>query len=557
MKSQGGFAMKQRTGVFTVLLSVALGASVGLTGCSKDNGSENTPAPAENTPVATQKRNVGGLELPISDKGLELSLWIPADGNFRGKNYNEKHSFQQMEKNTGIKINFLMANSTGWTDQFNLLMSSGKLPDMIFNYEWDKHVVKYGSNGALLPLEQLIDKHAPNIKRLLQEKPDVRGQITSPDGHIYYLPNVALENIQLIQLFPQIREDWLTKLNLKSPETTDDWYNVLKAFREKDPNGNGQKDEIPLTSVNLENIMRLFAPAFGVEYDFFVENGQVKYGPYDSRFLDVVTYLNKLYSEQLLDPNYLVDADFKLLTEKVTTDRAGSWFGWAGSYMGTFTNLMKEKKHPTFKIAPVVPPKGPRGDQRHVSVRWPATGIGLAVSSQTKYPEEVIKWLDYQYSEEGVILNNYGVEGISYDLVDGKPKYRKEVTNPEGGLTGTQALLLHTIGGGSWATISLPDAGQQMAAASGQTENPLKLYEKYVDFSKKIPPLQFLPEESNVIVPIMADVDTYVKEMVNGFIMGKKPLSEFAQFQSTLKKMNMDKVLEIYQKSYNRFKGKS
>ncbi|WP_309119432.1 extracellular solute-binding protein [Paenibacillus sp.] len=537
-------------------LSLTMAGSVVLSACSANTeeppAPSASPEPGATTDAGAARRDVGGLTLPIAADKLELSLWAPSGGNFKGKDFNDKFSFRKMEENTNIHIAFQHAAEAASAEAFTLMMSSGQLPDMVYTSNWDKEASKYGTQGALLPLEELLKEHAPNFSRILEDNPAIRGQITSPDGHIYYMPNIVLDNTNLTQMFPQIRQDWLDKLGLEAPKTTDDWYNVLKSFRDGDPNGNGKQDEIPFVTVHLNNVMFQFAPAFGVQYDFFVEDGKVDYGPYDPRFKDVVAFLNKLYQEKLLDPNYLVDNTFDTLTEKVTSDVAGAWFGWSGSYMGNFTTLMAGK-HPTFKIAPMLPPIGPNGDQSHVSFRYPAAGIGIAVSARTEHPEEVVKWLDYQYSEEGIILNNFGVDGVSYDLADGKPVYKREVTHPEDGTTNTEKLLSHTIGGGSWATVVDPSYPQQIREANGQMENPLELYGDFIDFDKKMPPVQFLPEENDVIVPIMADVATYVDESINAFVMGRKAIEEYDAFLAELKRMGIEDVLAQYQIAYERF----
>lgn len=541
--------------VLTLLVTL-----VSACGGSNNNGgnaaepSASSGAQSETAAPVEGSRSVGGLQVPIVADKLELSLWSPSGGNFRGTDFNEKYSFQQMEENTNIHINFQHSTEAS-AEAFSLLMSSGKLPDIIYNDLWGTDSGKYGAQGALLPLEDLIEQYAPNFKKLLDDHPDIRGQITSPEGHIYYLPNLVLDSQDLTQMFPQVRSDWVEKLGLQMPQTTEDWYNMLKAFREQDPNGNGKKDEIPLVTVNLENIMMLFAPAFGVEYGFFVDNGEVKFGPNDPRFKDVVAYLNRLYEEQLLDPNYLVDTTFQTLTEKVTTDVAGAWFGWSGSYMGNFTTLM-EGKHDTFKIAATIPPKGPGGDQRHVSFRWQAAAHGLAVSSKTAHPQEVMKWLDYQYSEEGILLNNFGVEGKSYDLVNGEPVYKEEVTHPTNGLTNTQELLNHTIGGGSWATVADTRYAEQIREANGQTENPLEIYKDYIDFDAKPPPVQFTAEENEIVVPLMADIQTYVAETINAQIMGRQSFDDYDKVMKQLEQMGIGEVLKQYQAAYERFKGK-
>ncbi|MBN2980818.1 extracellular solute-binding protein [Cohnella algarum] len=551
---------------FALLLSALLLISAVLSACSGNNnggsGGSASSSPSSSSAASPSApsggRDVGGLSLPIAEEKLNLSLWSPIGGNFRGTNFNEKASFQKMEENTNVHIDFQHAAEGASADAFTLLMSSGSLPDMIYYERWSADAVKYGEQGALLPLEDLIEQHAPNFKKILDENPDIRGQLTTPDGHIYYMPNLILESKDLVQMFPQIRQDWLDKLNLQQPATTEDWYNVLKAFREQDPNGNGKKDEIPLVSVFLDNIVMLFAPAFGVPVGmnspFFVEDGQVKYGPADPRFKDVVTFLNRLYSEQLLDPEYLVDTTFDTLTEKVTTDVAGAWFGWSGSYMGNFTTLMAGK-HDTFKISPVLPPEGPNGDRGHVSFRWQVGDQGLAVSSQTKNPEEVVKWLDYQYSEEGILLNNFGVEGQSYDIVDGQPVFKQEVLYPTNGLTNTQELLNHTIGGGTWSTVADTRYSEQIRVANGQTENPLELYADYLEYDKKLPPVKFTSEENDIVTPLMADIQTYVTETINQMIMGRTSPDTYDQVIAQLEKMGIKEVLAQYQSAYDRFNG--
>ncbi|MDI4645036.1 extracellular solute-binding protein [Cohnella hashimotonis] len=507
--------------------------------------------------IGTSSTSPTSADASVS-KPTELSLWIPLTADFKGKNYNEKPSFQKMEKETNVHINFEHVSDADVENLFNLLMASGDLPDMIYYYNWDAQATKYGNSGALLPLEDLIREKAPNLERVLNENPEIRGQITSPEGHIYYIPNMALDSTLLVQMFPQVRQDWLDKLGLEAPKTTDDWYTVLKAFREKDANGNGKADESPFVSIGLDSGMNgasgaagLFAPAFGIEFGFFVEDGKVKYGPYDPRFKDLMAFMHKLDAENLLDTS---PKDFAALREKVLSGQAGAWFGWAGSYMGTFTALMKEKDAATsFEVSPVLPPVGPNGDQRHTSHRWPASSFGIAVSSKTDKPEEIIKWLDYQFSEEGVILNNFGVEGEGYTMQDGKPVYTDKIVKPADGSPPSVAILSQTIGGGAWPTITNVDGALQMNAANGQATSPTAQFASYIDLKKKLPPLQFTKEETDIIAPIMADLSSFIKEASTNFVNGQLPLDNFDKYLKNVEKMKLSVVLEQYQKAYDRF----
>src|SRR5690554_4978908 len=153
----------------------------------------------------------GGLVLPISDKLLELDMWTARIGLYRGDDYNDKASFQEMEKRTNIRINFELSAGTAYEEQFNLLMASRDLPDLILAQGWNVNASTYGQQGALLPIDQYLE-YMPNFSRILEEYPEIRGQVTAADGHIYYMPNLALDGRVLVQMFPQIRKDWLANL---------------------------------------------------------------------------------------------------------------------------------------------------------------------------------------------------------------------------------------------------------------------------------------------------------------------------------------------------------
>lgn len=541
-------SLKKRMTCLILASGMMLGA---FAGCGKKEEPKNT----EPTPSASQNADKSAKTgLPLAEKLTELSIWTAKDQNYRKSDYNEKPSFQKMQEMTNVKIKWELVTGTNGTELFTLMMNSGQVPDMILSSVWNQEASKYGAKGTLLQLDKYIDSCAPNLKKIFEQYPDVRKQITGPDGHIYYFPNLGLDTASSVQLFPQIRADWLKKLNLKEPETIDDWYTVLKAFKTQDPNGNGKDDEIPLVTTGLKRAMDLFIGAFGVQTQFYVDNGKVKYGPLEPGYKEAVAFFHKLYSEKLLDPNYLTDKTNQTLVEKITTDRAGAYSGNTGGNMTTFIDMMAQQNHPTFDLIGVPPPKGPKGDRLLTTVGWPVRAYGLAVSAQTKNPELVVKWLDFQYSEEGMLLNNFGVEGVSYDMVNGQPVFKDVVLNNPNGLSRVESLLTYTIGGGSWATVEDPRYNEQYASKKAMDER--KKVVPYVDMNKMLPPLGFLKEEQDIITPVMADVNPYKDEKENAIIMGKIPLSKYdEEFLEGIKKLKMEKVVEIYQKAYDRYKN--
>jgi len=542
---------KLRKPVMILMLAFVLVVTA-CSGNAKNNN--NTPAPTA-APATNAPSDNGGAEnssLPIVQDKLTLKTWVLTDGNFRGNDYNEKESFKKMEELTNINIEWVLGSGANGVEAFNLLMASAQLPDLVAYNAMNTEGPKYGQQGAFVELSDYIDKFAPNFKKILEENPDVKRLISTADGEIYHFPQLNLHEYNLVQMFPQIRQDWLEKVGLPEPKTIDEWYNALKAFKTEDPNGNGQADEIPFVSVNLSNMVKTFGPAFGSDWEFYVDNGKVKFAPYEPEYKEMMQWLNKLYAEGLIDPNYLVDTEFKFLTEKVTTDRAGAWAGWSGSYMRSFTDLMKD--HASFKIIGTEPPAGPNGDKRFGFHAWPVGSVGIAISAQSKNIEEAVKWLDFQYSEEGIMLNNFGVEGSSYEMVNGYPTYTDAVFNNPNGLNSTESLLSYTIGGGSWATVA-DERYLEQYDPEGAVEAKAKVG-SYIDFNVAMPPVTLTSEQNDKVVTLLADIRTFRDEYANQYVMGNRGFDKYdAEFVEQLKKMKIEEVVAVYQEAYDTYMG--
>lgn len=536
-------------------MALALALVMVVTACS-GNSKNPSPSPsAAPSPTSSSEGNEGKTEggaLPIVADKLTLDTWVVSDGNFRGQDYNEKKSFAKMEGLTNININWIQGSGADGVEAFNLLMAGGQIPDLVVYGNMVTEAPKYGQQGAFAELTPYIEQHAPNFKKILDNNLELRKLLTTADGEIYHFPQLNLNEYNLVQMYPQIRQDWLEKLKLEEPKTIDDWYAVLKAFKEGDPNGNGIADEIPYVAVNLQHIIRTFGPAFNTDWEFYVDNGKVKFAPYEPEYKELLQWLNKLYSEGLLDQNYLVDTDFKFLTEKVTTDRAGAWAGWSGSYMRSFTDLMEG--HSTFNLVGTEPPVGPNGEQRFGFHAWPLGTVGIAISAKSKHIEEAVKWLDFQYSEEGIMLNNFGEEGVSYEMVDGYPTFTDAVFNNPDGLNSTQSLLSYTIGGGSWATVAderyLEQYDMEAAIEAKQKVG------KYINFDKAFPPITLTTEQNDKISSLLADIRTYRDEFANGFVMGNRSFDEYDRFVQQLKQMKVEEIIAVYQEAYNNYLGK-
>ena len=190
-------------------------------------------------------------------KETKTLKFMTASSPLAPKDPNDKLILQRLEKETGVHIEWTNYQSD-FGEKRNLDISSGDLPDAIHNDgASDVELMNWAKKGVIIPVEDLIDKYMPNLKKILEERPEYKSLMTAPDGHIYAFPWIeelgeGKESIHSVNDMAWINKDWLKKLNLKMPETTDELIAVLEAFKNGDPNGNGEADEIPFAFINCK-----------------------------------------------------------------------------------------------------------------------------------------------------------------------------------------------------------------------------------------------------------------------------------------------------------------
>ncbi|TCP23524.1 carbohydrate ABC transporter substrate-binding protein (CUT1 family) [Scopulibacillus darangshiensis] len=485
-------------------------------------------------------------------KLVELSYFVPNYGPTTViKDYNDIAAYQVLERETGIHVDFQhpASDSDEVTQQFNLMMASGDLPDVI-EYIWTNASggpSKYLEGGQIIKLNKYIKKYAPNLSRVLKEHPDWKKQISTDDGSIYGFPFLRSDPELLTSYGPIIRKDWLDKLNLKIPTTIDEWHNVLKAFKEKDPNGNGKADEIPLLPALTSNA---FIGAWGITPDFYQVNGKVKYGPTEPEFKAFLKVMHQWYKEGLIDKGY-VATDGKLQDAKVTGNKLGAFMGYNGGSLGRYMGLMKEK-NPDFRLEGIPYPTLQKGEKPIVGQKDSNfNGVAAAISGDNDHVKQTMKWLDRAYSDKGHLLFNFGVEGKSYKMVDGKPKYTKKITDNPDGLPMQEALAKYVRV--AWSGPFVQDKGYvEQYYQLPEQKTALKNWSNAKN-DILLPPITATPEESKQLSSIMNDINTYRETMVNKFVMGKEPLSKFDSFVKTLKGMGIEKAVKMKQAALDRY----
>ncbi|MGO4275439.1 extracellular solute-binding protein, partial [Paenibacillus sp. TAF58] len=281
-------------------------------------------------------------------------------------------------------------------------------------------VSKYIAAGAIIPLDDLIAKYGPNVKKMYG---DTLKKTRFTDGKNYYLSNwYGPENEPVFGM--NMRMDWLKqiapdKAEGGKPFTADEFETLLKDFKTKLGKADG-KDVFPM-SFNGENmgaVLGTFKGMWGMK-TYYEDNGALKYDVKDPKYKDMLMYLNKLYREGLIDPEWPVNKK-QTWEQKISN---GLVFASPGAYwdFGTPNGVLKKAGGPEKQLYPyklvgpgVDPAKTTLGPKS--SLGWDA----IAITKTNKNPERTMKLIDFLASEEGQYLLMWGIEGVHWDTKDGK-----------------------------------------------------------------------------------------------------------------------------------------
>jgi len=539
--------LKKWKSKYTVLAlsTVLVGASI-LSGCSGgDAKKQNTPP--SSSPTATknadptdsqQENDTNGFK--VSENPLELKVHLHYGDNVVFNN--EWKTFKYAAELTNVSLKgTASATATNSKEVFNLMLGSGNLPDIIHG---DKIPLNQaGIDGALIPLDELIEEHAPNLKKFFEENEWARKGSLNSDGKLYYIPFV-MDGEASAGFF--IRQDWLDKLEIPVPTTVEEYYEALVAIRDGDPNGNNLKDEVPYFSRNPVSGVLELAQLFGASTTWYEKDGKVHFGKYEPEYKTAMVNLAKWYAEDLIDQEIFTRGGNtrEVLLGENLGGSTHDWFGSTASYNDRFKDTVEG-----LAFLPIAPPADVNGVVKEQFSRSLLAPEGWGISYSNKYPVETIKYFDFWFTEEGRRLNNFGLEGVHYDMIDGKPIFKDEVLHGD--------LPVNTFLYQEGAQIQM--GFQQDFTYEEQWMNPVaklgvQMYSDNNYFVPQFPPVSFTESEQKIITDKWTAITTFIAETEQKWIMGVEPVEpNFDAYIQSLKKMGMDDIVKIYSDAYERY----
>ena len=486
--------------------------------------------------------------LKITDEPLELTIhmhWPRAQG------YDENYPVElEARKLTGIHLKDKTSgkNVTEYSEAQNLLLASGSLPDIVGGHRIKDFVNQYGPEGAFIPLDDLIEEHAPNIKAFFDERPELRQAISSYDGKLYYIPYLPDGKFGRAWY---IRQDWLDKLGLEVPTTVDELYDVLVAFRDQDPNGNGIKDEIPIFERQWEEIIRFVTLWDGrssgsdTYHDFMVQDGKVVHPYATEGYRDGIAKLSQWYAEGLIDPEIFTrgsSARDYLLSE----DLGGMTHDWFASTSGY--NAALQEKVPGFSFVPILPPASISGVRMEEHRRIAIKPDGWAISYENEHPVETIKYFDFWFTPEGRNMANFGVEGKTWDMIDGEPVYKPEVLSSDSPVNSQMYLEGAQIQRGFWQ-----DYRYEIQWTSPEALAGIEMYDKADLLIPDFLGVSFNKEEQAVFDKYWPSTLSYMLERQQAWILGTGDVeADWEAYISQLDRLGYPQVIEVMNSAYER-----
>ena len=498
---------------------------VSLVGCGKDTKS-----------VVDTSTSTSGKLL---DKKIEVSLFL-LDENGNVPVTDDLLVFKKIEEKTNVKIKVIPVPLANYKEKLGTTLASGDLPDLMAIRGSDAPQ-DYGPQGAFVNLTEYIGKgEMPNLKKTMDGIENSYAMAKAGDGNMYAAPRIY--EFTFITESLMGRWDILKKNNLQAPKDFEELYTVLSKLKKIYPNST------PFTNrweaSHLLSGMARFHHSEDVMY-YKQDTGKYNYGPLEEGYKETLVFLAKLYKEGLLDKEFATQADSQWL-EKMVNGKA--FFDY--DYLEAAGEIKSQglAVDPNFDFSGMVPPSynGKTAGVETISSCF--MGFSKVIASKSKYKEELVKFIDWTYSPEGIATTNFGKEGETYTKSGTGIKFTDKVkttSNPKGLKTIEEYGLINQniFSVKSKDTLALRDP----LVIKGE-----KLIIDAKAVGKPEPTLSFDTDTKEKVSAILTAVKTYKDEAAVKVITGTMSINDWDKAVAKMKEMKIEEVVKIYQQTYDK-----
>lgn len=492
--------------------------------------------------LAEEKVNLTAFQYELDNQDIDFgNLWY----------------FKMIEEETGVHVDFREIKDNDWTTQVNLMFASGEYEDMILRGTID--IEEYGvAQQLLLPLDDLIPQYMPNYSERMDLN-QASASIPASDGKTYYLGFLMAQNVNHEGTW-YINQTWLDNLGLEVPTTVDELTEVLRAFKTRDPNGNGVADEIPFSadfvSKNMTQTLWCQFAMFGVPenlyFVFIDEDEKVQFTGYQEGWREAIEWMHLIYNEGLMDEEVFTQ-DSNLWGAKMNDGRVGYT-----CYLRLINTALTPETAANFHS--ILPPVA-EGREAKVSsiLEVPDQGARLTVTNSNV--EASLKWLDAQFETENMMMASNGPIGGDGPIADTmhineEGKYVIDYIPENNGL---YQIVPVTCGqffapGDYYTAIyqMAPHRVERYQDSLWYAEEDVLEYKSF-HYLWKLSVAKMTNEDAIERERLYNDLDKFMRDSITDFIINGITDAQYDEFIKTLGDIGADRYVEIYQNAYDAY----
>ncbi|MBO5069163.1 MAG: extracellular solute-binding protein [Roseburia sp.] len=518
----------------TALVLTAMMAVSSLAACGNTKEQENADSGKVQEESSETKEQSGGqtedaasneIVFPL-EENMTFSMFAMMNGE---TSYNDVWAWQELERRTNVSFDLTEVTAAEASEKINLLLSSGDYPEVFFK-AGGLDCDKYGQDeGVLLPLEDLIREYAPDLTAILDEK-DLWNEVAATDGHVYVMPSITYTELKDSWML-SYNEVWLDNLGLEAPTNIDEFYDVLKAIKEQDANGNGDPDdEIPLVCCSDAFYIRCLFPYLATEgviympFYLCMNGNEMSFYPTSEEFKEILAVLAQWYEEGLIDKAAFTQTYEEYFAIGKSSEQYGFIWGDPEGAVGERYN----------QYAYLDPVEGSKG----LAVNSGVVKSGLSITDKCENPEVVVAWCNQFYQMDTLIMANNGQEGVDWEYDENG--YIVSLNTGNSNIAGTTHMAgkfdseLNDYFPGIISSVT----GEELERADLFTERTGVAW----------PTTKWADEDSKTrYVDLRGNIVPYVNNYVATVVVGEKSLEDtWEEFQAELEKMGVQEFMELY-----------
>lgn len=519
------------------------------------------PSVAEEAAPAEYERQT--IAYPIAEGDLEFSIFMgyPGGPPCVRESWTEYELFAEAEKDTGVKLDWHEVSMFESADQLQLLVAAGDLTDLVTGVQQlSGGLVGAYDNDLIYDLHDMIETEAPDYYYLTRITNNLEKDLLTDEGYELAV-SVIHDGLDAFDGLA-LRQDWLDEQGLEAPTTYEELEKVLEAFT-----NNYDLTQPVFMDSNLSFQSAWLAAGYGVgNYDvsapststaFYLKDGseEVTIALVEDGYKDYITMLADWYGKGYINSDFVssnyTDTDKQNF---LCNDQMGLFWTSADQMATYYSNAVD----PDFSLATLGPiSEDGTMDMNHYCKNFVINFNCLCISTNCSEPEKALNWINYWYTDKGIMMMNYGMEGQTYNLEDGKIVFTDLILNnpdyPDMNANGM--LMRFNCQGKICGVHNILDKDaiytpEQIAACD--------FWGACLDNAYTLPyGVTLTTEESAAVTATFNEITTYASTAILSFVTGNRDLSEWDAFVQEIKDMGIEDCISVYQDAYDRYLARS